>query len=89
MTTLTYAQKVNGKYKEDSSNFVDLKDRLNQTIQTAPFTKQLSINSAIKYACQVFEKLHPTKKKMEDLHLCESIMMPLSDILIEIGRAHV
>jgi hypothetical protein len=79
----SYASEVNAKYRQDGSNFVDLKDRLNQTLESASNTKKQSFLSAIKMACAMFERLNPTKKKMEDMHLCESIMMPLSDILID------
>ena len=80
----SYATQVNLKYHSEASNFVDLKDRLNQTIGSATHTKQQSYWSAIKMACDVFQRLHPTKKRVEDLALCESILMPLSDLLIDI-----
>jgi len=84
VTSNSYASKVNSKYRNDGSNFVDLKDRLNQTIQGySSHTKRVSFNSAIKLACQVFERLHPNKKKIEDLNLVESNLIPLSDILID------
>ena len=80
----SYAAAVNSKYRNTASNFVDLKDRLNQTISSAIHTKQQSYRAAIQMACAVFEKLHPNKKRIEDLNLCESILMPLSDLLIDI-----
>ena len=81
---ISYANKVNAKYSNKESYFVDLKDRLMQTISSTHYTKQLSIHSSIKNACTAFERKHPTKRKIEDLDLCESIMMPLSDILIDV-----
>jgi uncharacterized protein YjbI with pentapeptide repeats len=80
----SYASQVNSKYRTDGSYFVDLKDRLNNTLQSANNTKKQSFLAAINMACAVFERLNPNKKKMEDLDLCESIMMPLSDILIDV-----
>jgi hypothetical protein len=80
----SYATAVNSKYRNTASNFVDLKDRLNQTISSATHTKQQSYRAAIQMTCAVFEKLHPNKKRIEDLNLCESILMPLSDLLIDI-----
>ena len=80
----TYAKLVNSKYSKDGNNFVDLKDRLNNTIGAANHTKQQSFWAAINMACKVFERIHPNKTKMEDLNLCESIMMPLSDLLIDV-----
>lgn len=79
-----YAGKVNSKYRKSDSHYVDLKDRLDQTLTSGDPFKQQSLRSAISIACAVFEKLNPFKKKMADLDLCESIMMPLSDILIDI-----
>jgi len=78
------AKKWNLQYSNKDSFFVDLKDRLNNTINSFVFTKQKSIEAAIKVASERFVKLHPTKKKFEDLDLCEAIMMPLSDILIDV-----
>ena len=78
------AQKWNLQYSNKDSFFVDLKDRLNNTINSFVFTKQKSIEAAIKVACDRFIKLHPNKQKFEDLDLCEAISMPLSDILIDV-----
>ena len=78
------AQKWNLQYSNKDSFFVDLKDRLNNTINSFVFTKQKSIQAAINIACDRVIKLHPTKKKFEDLDLCEAIMLPLSDILIDV-----
>lgn len=78
------AKTWNLQYSNRDSFFVDLKDRLNNTINSFVFTKQKSIEAAIKVACDRFVKLHPTKKTFEDLDLCEAISMPLSDILIDV-----
>lgn len=85
MTTAlqTYAQSVNSRFEDNKSNFVDLKDRLTQVIKTTSFTKQQAIWNAIKNACNKFLATHSTKKSFADLDLCESILMPLSDILID------
>jgi hypothetical protein len=80
----SYATVANSKYHSEASNFVNLKDRLDQTIGSANHTKQQSYWSAIKMACSVFERLHPNKKRIKDLSLCESILMPLSDLLIDV-----
>ena len=81
---MSVASNWNLQYSNKNSFFVDLKDRLNSTIQNLVFTKQQGIRAAIKIACNTFIKNNPNKKKFEDLDLCESIMMPLSDILIDI-----
>jgi hypothetical protein len=78
------AKNWNQQYNNKNSFFVDLKDRLNNTISSFNFTKQQSIRSAINNACNTFIKNNPTKKQFKDLDLCESILMPLSDILIDI-----
>lgn len=80
----SYASQQNSKYNKNASVFVNLKDRLNDTIQSLPYTKQLSSNSMLKNACAIFESRFPTKKKIQELDLVESISMPLSDILIDI-----
>ena len=78
------AKNWNQQYNNKNSFFVDLKDRLNNTITSFGFTKQQSIRAAINNACNTFIKNNPTKTKFKDLDLCESISMPLSDILIDI-----
>lgn len=80
----SYADQVNSKYSKNASVFVDLKDRLNNTIDSLQYTKKLSANAMLKNACESFTARHPTKQKIEDLDLVESLEMPLSDILIDI-----
>ena len=60
------AKKWNLQYSNKNSFFVDLKDRLNNTINSFVFTKQKSIQAAINLACERFIKLHPTQKTFED-----------------------
>jgi hypothetical protein len=79
----SYASLQNAKYSNSASHFVDLKDRLNDTIQSLHYTKQLSVNSMLKNACNAFQTRYPTKTKIQDLDLVESLEMPLSDILID------
>jgi hypothetical protein len=81
---MSVANTWNLQYSNKDSFFVDLKDRLNSTIQKLVFTKQQGTRAAIKNACNTFIKNNPNKRKFEDLDLCESIMMPLSDILIDV-----
>lgn len=78
------AKNWNQQYNNRNSFFVNLKDRLNNTISSFSFTKQQSVRAAINNACNTFIKNNPTKKQFKDLDLCESISMPLSDILIDI-----
>ena len=46
----SYASLQNAKYSNSASHFVDLKDRLTETIQSLHYTKQLSVNSMLKNA---------------------------------------
>ena len=79
----SYASKVNQKYKSSDSVFVDAKDRLNQTIASLPGQSQNTMWGRIKQIAQRFQNAFPDKKKFEDLEIVESIMMPMSDILID------
>ena len=81
---MSYAKTWNDQYHNSKSFFVNLKDRLDKTINGHNFMKQKSIRAAINNACALFEKRNPTKKQFKDLDLCESILMPLSDILIDV-----
>lgn len=81
--TASYADLQNSKYNKSASVFVNLKDRLNGTIQSLPYTKQLSARALLKNACAMFTSRFPNKTKFEDLDLVESLSIPLSDILID------
>lgn len=79
----SYASAVNAKYENNNSVFVDAKDRLDQTILALPGQAQNTMRGRIAKVAQNFLQAFPTKKKFEDLDIVESIMMPLSDILID------
>lgn len=79
----SYASQVNSKYLTNNSVFVDAKDRLNQTIANLPGQAQNTMWGRIKKIAQHFSEKFPEKKKFEDLEIVESIMMPMSDILID------
>lgn len=79
----SYADLQNAKFSKSASMFVDLKDRLNSTIQALPYTKQLSANTMLKIACNAFVARYPSKTKFEDLDLVETLTIPLADILID------
>lgn len=81
---MSLASSWNSQYSNKDSFFVDLKDRLESTIQKLVFTKQKATRAAIKVACDTFIKNNPAKKTFGDLDLCESIMIPLSDIMIDV-----
>lgn len=79
----SYASQVNQKYKNNASVFVNAKDRLDQTIINMPGQAQQTMWGRIKRIASQFQTNFPTKKKFEDLEIVESIMMPMSDILID------
>jgi hypothetical protein len=83
VTPQSYASQVNSKYLTNNSVFVDAKDRLNQTISNLPGQAQNTMWGRIKKIAQHFTEKFPDKKKFEDLEIVESIMMPMSDILID------
>lgn len=79
----SYASGVNAKYKSRNSIFVNAKDRLDQTILALPGQSQNTMRGRITKVAQNFCQAFPAKKKFEDLDIVESIMMPMSDILID------
>jgi len=80
----SYASKVNAKYQSSASSFVDAKDRLSQTIGNLPGQAQSTMWGRIKKIGQNFSEKFPNKKSFEDLEIVESIMKPMSDLLIDI-----
>lgn len=83
ISATTYASKVNSKFHNKASLFVSIKDRIDQTINALPFTKQVSIRSVLKNACDAFQKRFPTRTKFADLDLVEALTRPMMDILID------
>jgi hypothetical protein len=81
--TATYAELQNAKYNKSASVFMNLKDRLNNTILSLPYTKQLSARSLLKNACAAFSSKFPNKTKFQDLNLVKALEICLSDILID------
>jgi hypothetical protein len=79
----SYASKWNNQYNDENSFYVSLKGRIDQTILPLPYTTQLGVHAAIKNACKVFEGNNPQIKSLKDIELCEAVMRPLSDILID------
>jgi hypothetical protein len=80
----TYAQKVNSKYSNSASLFVDLKKRIDDTINALPPFKQIGLRGSLKNAMEIFEKSFPHVKRFTDLQLVDCHYRPLSDILIDI-----
>lgn len=79
----SYASKVNARYTEKASHYVDLKKRIDDTISVFQPTQQNIVRGMLKRACNDWIKNNSLKKQWQDLDLCESLMVPLSDILID------
>jgi hypothetical protein len=79
----SYASQVNSKYQNSASHFVNIKNRIDETIAALPYTKQLSARAAINNACTAYIKRFPNKTKFSDLDLCESLLLPMMDIMID------
>jgi hypothetical protein len=80
----TYAQKVNSKYSNNASIFVDIKARLDEAINSLPHFKQIGLRGSLKQAMSVWQSNFPNVKQFKDLQLVECIYKPLSDLLIDI-----
>jgi hypothetical protein len=79
----TYASQVNDRYSNSASIFVDLKDRLNQTINSLPSFKQIQVRNSLKSALTHWQQRHPHIQTFSDLKLVKTLQVPLSDILID------
>lgn len=85
-TTQTYADRVNQKFANTKSHYVDLKQRWNDTISLYTQNVQATIRSMLKSAIISFEKNHPGIKTFDDpkFKLCRAAKARLSDIIIDI-----
>jgi len=83
VTATSYATQVNSKFHNSASLFVNIKDRIDQTINALPYSKQVSIRTVLKNACAMFQKRFPNRTKFTDLDLVETLERPMMDILID------
>ena len=67
--TPTYAALRNARYRNTSSHFVDLVQRLNDTINNLPRRAQANWTSSLKKAIQSFKKSYPNVKNFSDRKL--------------------
>ena len=79
----SYAASQNAKYSSTESNYVDMKDRINNTINTLIPLKQAGVRSAMLDACKKWTARFLKVKTLKDLDLVDSLELPLSDILID------
>jgi hypothetical protein len=79
----SYASRVNSKYNNHASNFVDLKTRLESAINRLPAFKQIGLRGTLTQVMKQWQLRFPAAKKLNDLKLVRSLLVPLSDILID------
>ena len=75
--TFFYSDVVNKKFSQNESHYVTLEERLNENLN-AEWEKSMLFN-----AQKNFERNNPNVKKFEDLDLCESFNIKLSDVMID------
>ena len=78
MTQLTHAEIVNARYKNQTSHFVTLQDRLNAALKHAPLYANLLTG-----VVDEFRRRNKDWNKFEDLHLCQAIQVAMDKILID------
>lgn len=82
-----YATQRNAKFRNSTSHFITLVDRLNNTVNSLP-TAQAKANwaSSLKKAIQAFKKSYPKVKSFNDRKLFRLVQandIPLMDIMID------
>lgn len=78
-----YARKFNAKFSNKESQYVSLKDRIDQRIAELPLTVQNSIRGTLLSTAKGWVRKFPNKKTIADLDLCEAAFTTLSNILID------
>lgn len=82
----TYANTINARYSINTSNFVDLVNRLNDAINNMSPQAQRNWTNSLANAIKAFKKNHPGVKNFTDrkiFRLCQAIEIPLGDIVID------
>ena len=80
----SYASKINERYEKRDSHYVDVKQRIDNTINIYPPAQRNLVRGMLKKACETWKKNNPHIKKWQDLNLCQSLMVPLSSNFIDI-----
>ncbi len=85
MHQLTYADKVNAKYRNGTDHFVDLKQRFNDTLSLYNPTTQATIRASLKRAIGEFQRRYGNIKSFADprFRLCQAQKARLANILID------
>lgn len=84
--SITYAVQRNDRFKNTSSNLVDLVQRLNNTVAELPLQAGRNWQTRLAKALQTFKKNNPGVTNINDraqFRLCKSIMGNLKDIKID------
>lgn len=74
----THADKINAQYRQKTSNFVTLQQRITFALSLAKFYGDL-----IFQATQEFKRRNPQWQKFADMQLCEAIPVSMDKILID------
>lgn len=75
----SYADKINSQYRVASSEYVDIATRLRNTINDKAHLQKL-----IKDAVENALKRNPRIKSWKDMEFCETIMIPLDQLFIDV-----
>ena len=79
----TYASKVNAYYGTNATNCVLLKDRFTSAMGTLPPHSAAISQHMINASIVEFTRNNPTIKRWDDLHLAQSMYVPLYEIFID------
>lgn len=74
-----YADKINGQFHKSQSHYVNLAQRLRESINDESW-KEITLASSV----EVFKQNNPDKKKWEDFTFCQSVSTTLDKIDIDI-----
>lgn len=92
MATTSYADIQNNRYKNSSSNFVTLDQRLQETLENLPIAAQRNWNASLKKSLAAFRKKYPNLKTLnradgfldrENFPMCQAVDKPLIKVLID------
>lgn len=78
MSEKTYADRVNGQFKQCTSNFVSLQKRLIEALELNPV-----FNNMLDGAVDEFKRRNKSWKSFSDLSLCQAIPATLDKVLID------
>jgi hypothetical protein len=80
---MTYASQKNAQYSNENSVFVDLATRYNDALASVPSFRSLGLRGSLKNSMDTWQKNYSHIKSFGQLNLVRTLMVPLSDILID------